>query len=284
MYLLRDGLQPFVRREFINHHHGRSPQELRRILNESVQDAKERFAEMDVADLLKVMERSWTPVFQRIFDRGERNTGRAERGLVLELQDVRNRSAHQRPFSDDDAYRALDSTYRLLLAVGAPEASEAQEMKKKALATLWDEQTERQISGPTEPPAEAETPPPQSTAVPTPESKSAQESPRRTSWNSVRRAALKQVAWVRGKVQLPSLAKSKRNRPGYTTEEGYVNRNQQENLGRVVPGRRNPDNRQSMHRMKCRKCSREYYRWAGDIFQSKCPYCGGGVASLDPSE
>ena len=141
MYRLRDGLTPFVGREFIKYHQGRSPQELRRILNEPVQDAKERFPEMDVADLLKVMERSWNQVFQRIFDRGERNTGRAERALVLELQEVRNRPAHQRPFSSDDAYRALDSTYRLLAAVSASkEADEVERMKMEVLRVLCGEQ------------------------------------------------------------------------------------------------------------------------------------------------
>ncbi len=37
-----------------------------------------------------------------------------------ELRDVRNKWAHQEPFSSDDAYRALDSAARLLTAVSAP--------------------------------------------------------------------------------------------------------------------------------------------------------------------
>ena len=35
--------------------------------------------------------------------------GRAERSLVQELRDSRNKWAHQEPFSSDDADRALDS-------------------------------------------------------------------------------------------------------------------------------------------------------------------------------
>lgn len=138
--LLKSGLAPFVSREFVKHYGGRSAQELRRILREPVQDAKGRFATMDAAGLLRVMERSWNEVFRRHFDHGERNTGQTERGLVLELQEVRIRSAHDESFSSVDAYRALDSTHRLLTAIPAPkEAGEVDSMKVGALRALCEE-------------------------------------------------------------------------------------------------------------------------------------------------
>ena len=52
--------------------------------------------------------------------------GQAERTLVSELGDVRNRWARQNPFSTGDTYRALDSAGRLLTAVSVPQADETE--------------------------------------------------------------------------------------------------------------------------------------------------------------
>ena len=71
---------------------------------------------------------------------------------------------------------------------------------------------------------------------------------------------------------------------GYTTVPGYENPNSQRNIGRVQPWRKSPITGHFMYRMKCLECNGEYNRWAGDISQCKCPYCGGGIAGLDPSE
>lgn len=47
---------------------------------------------------------------------------------------------HERSFSTDDAYRAIDSTHRLLTAVSAFEAAEAEEMKMERLRRRLKEQ------------------------------------------------------------------------------------------------------------------------------------------------
>ena len=60
--------------------------------------------------------------------------------LVNELRDVRNRWAHQEPFSGDDADRALDSAERLLTAVSAPQADEVRKVKMELRRTIFDEQ------------------------------------------------------------------------------------------------------------------------------------------------
>src|SRR3989337_2966337 len=67
----------------------------------------------DVAMLLSVMWNQWQIVFRKTL-------GQAERSLVSELRDVRNKWAHQQPFSSDDTYRALDSVVRLLNSRSAP--------------------------------------------------------------------------------------------------------------------------------------------------------------------
>jgi len=51
--------------------------------------------------------------------------GRIEFGYATELRDIRNKWAHMEPFNGDDTVRALDTTERLLTAVGAPEQAQA---------------------------------------------------------------------------------------------------------------------------------------------------------------
>ena len=71
---------------------------------------KRQVANWDAAALLKLMWESWNDVFRKTL-------GPAERSLLSELRDQRNKWAHQQTFSSDDAYRALDSAGRLLTAV-----------------------------------------------------------------------------------------------------------------------------------------------------------------------
>lgn len=64
-----------------------------------------------------------------------------------------------------------------------------------------------------------------------------------------------------------------------TIQVGYVNRNDQENLGhRGVPG---TDHGQLAYRMKCRACAHEYGANGTDIFQRKCPNCQQGRSGID---
>jgi hypothetical protein len=91
----------------------------------------------DTQALLAILWDHWNDVF--------RNTlGQAERSLVNELREVRNKWAHQEPFSTDDAYRALDSLVRLLKAVSAPEAEEVDTQKQELLRVRFEEQARRE--------------------------------------------------------------------------------------------------------------------------------------------
>jgi predicted AAA+ superfamily ATPase len=90
-------------------------------------------AQWDAAGLLKLMWETWNDVFGRTL-------GRAERSLVQELREWRNKWAHQEPFSSDDADRALDSVSRLLAAVSAPEADDVTRMKMELRRLVFDEQ------------------------------------------------------------------------------------------------------------------------------------------------
>ena len=88
---------------------------------------------MDTAALLRVMWESWNEVYRTTL-------GHAERSLVSELRDIRNRWAHQGSFSGDDTYRALDSAQRLLTAVSSPKADAIEKLKMELLRVRFDEQ------------------------------------------------------------------------------------------------------------------------------------------------
>jgi predicted AAA+ superfamily ATPase len=131
--LLKSGLAPFVERELASTYQDRAEAEAARLLGEDRLNAKRPVAEWDAAPLLKLMWEAWNEVFRKTL-------GPAERSLVGELRDQRNRWAHQKPFSGDDAYRALDSVGRLLAAVSAPESDEIEKMKMELLRLRFDEQ------------------------------------------------------------------------------------------------------------------------------------------------
>ncbi|TAK54308.1 MAG: ATP-binding protein [Gammaproteobacteria bacterium] len=133
MDLLRAGLAPFVEREFRSQHQEKAADAARRYFADDRTVGRKALAEWDVAPLLKLMWEAWNEVFSRTL-------GRAERSLVQELRDWRNKWAHQEPFSSDDADRALDSMTRLLSAVSAPQADEVNKMKLELRRLTFDEQ------------------------------------------------------------------------------------------------------------------------------------------------
>src|ERR1700730_3707246 len=133
MELLKNGLAPFVEREFKSVYQGQAHQQARAFLGEDRINSTKPIVGWDASGLLKVMWDSWNDVFRKTL-------GHAERSLVSELRDHRNKWAHQEPFSSDDAYRALDSAGRLLSAVSAPEADEIEKIKMELLRVRFDEQ------------------------------------------------------------------------------------------------------------------------------------------------
>ncbi|MFO0861274.1 MAG: hypothetical protein U0570_12020 [Phycisphaerales bacterium] len=62
-----------------------------------------------------------------------------------------------------------------------------------------------------------------------------------------------------------------------TTKLGFINLNQQINLGCLnIPG---TDHGQTLYHMKCIKCLHEYAANGSDIHLRKCPKCQGGQPS-----
>ena len=132
--LLKEGLAPFVERE-LRARYGKYwiTQATASWPNDVNWTGDDDQPHLDCAVLLRLMWDQWNEVF--------RNTlGHAERSLVSELREVRNKWAHQDRFSSDDAYRALDSASRLLTAVSAPQATDLDRIKMNLLRVRFEEQ------------------------------------------------------------------------------------------------------------------------------------------------
>jgi predicted AAA+ superfamily ATPase len=130
--LLRAGLYPYVDRTMRARkgaawaHEFNDRGQLRRLPDGTVN--------LDTPTLLKAMERYWGEVFSDALDR-------AHRSLVNELIDIRNKWAHDHPFSSADTLRALDSAKRLLEAVSAKgEAEEIGRTHYEVMRTLFEEE------------------------------------------------------------------------------------------------------------------------------------------------
>ena len=83
----------------------------------------------DQAALFNAMDRFWMDAFKAVL-------GRAERSLVNELVDVRNKLSHNETFTYDDAERALDSMRRLMEAISAGETAEQLSNLERELAGI----------------------------------------------------------------------------------------------------------------------------------------------------
>ena len=133
---LSSGLQPFVERELKSSYQDNWFAETRRTLSATQVDflGTADKPEWDIASLLATLWNQWNDVFKKVL-------GHTERSLVSELREVRNKWAHQRTFTTDDAYRALDSMERLVNAVSAPkEGEEIARHKAELLRLKFDEQ------------------------------------------------------------------------------------------------------------------------------------------------
>lgn len=87
----------------------------------------------DQSALFNAMDRFWMDAFKAVL-------GRAERSLVNELVDVRNKLSHNESFTYDDAERALDSMRRLMESISAGEVAEQlSKMRDTILRTKFTE-------------------------------------------------------------------------------------------------------------------------------------------------
>jgi predicted AAA+ superfamily ATPase len=93
----------------------------------------------DPAFLLRAMTEAWDSAFRQRLTKADRN-------LVFELRDTRNKWAHNEAFNADDTYRALDSVERLLMAVDAREAGEVGRSKTELRRLLHESETRKAVA------------------------------------------------------------------------------------------------------------------------------------------
>lgn len=135
--LLKEGLKTYVEREMRSEHGDAWEKKA----EESVPELRKRGKnedKWDVQALLSLINNNWNGTFGKTL-------GRFERSLVIELRDVRNNWAHQNPFVYDDAYRALDSIQRLLVAIGSEHSAEAEKHKREVQRLRYEEESKKEI-------------------------------------------------------------------------------------------------------------------------------------------
>ena len=129
---LNAGLQPFVERELKASYKDKWVEAARPSFPNWQQTGRPAALNWDTQALLSTMWELWNDCFKKIL-------GPSERSLVSELRDARNRWAHQKAFSTDDAYRVIDSVSRLMAAVNA-DIEAVEQMKAEILRVKFEEQ------------------------------------------------------------------------------------------------------------------------------------------------
>ncbi|MEX1027211.1 MAG: Swt1 family HEPN domain-containing protein [Candidatus Paceibacterota bacterium] len=121
--LFRNGISPFVERELKSHYGDDWKKQVAETLRFNPGE------DWDTWAYLAAMWETWNLVFRKTL-------GHAERSIVSELRDVRNKWAHEKTFSSDDTYRAMDSMERLLEAVSAGDIALAINQQKMEIMRL----------------------------------------------------------------------------------------------------------------------------------------------------
>lgn len=137
--LLRKGLLPYVEKEMKAEYQNYWEMEAAECFPDGHHSRNLSPEEWDVAALLAIMFKQWNKVFGKVL-------GHSERSWVSELMEIRKRAAHQNKnnvFDTDDAFRALDNVERILSAIAAPEAEEADNQKNELLRVRYEENTRK---------------------------------------------------------------------------------------------------------------------------------------------
>ena len=116
MELLPESLTPFVETRLSNTLKGHWQVQVVQKMHNLKADSNGEI-NWDNSSLLNVMNVYWMDAFAPVL-------GRAERAIVNELVEVRNKLAHDEKFTYDDSERALDSMRRLMEAISAGESAE----------------------------------------------------------------------------------------------------------------------------------------------------------------
>ena len=123
---LKDGLVPFVEREF----EAWSSEWAQRVTDSiRVATDKDGRVQWDVSALMVAMNDFWQAIFKNTL-------GHQERAYVSLIREVRNKWGHEKPFTSDEVLRALDQMQMLLQAVSAHEQAEEIGKQKQDLSRV----------------------------------------------------------------------------------------------------------------------------------------------------
>ncbi|HEX3050649.1 MAG TPA: DUF499 domain-containing protein [Aggregatilineaceae bacterium] len=148
MDLLKDGLGPFVLREFKMVYHKGYVTQIDEALHTAAYDLPVEVLNslnleaalleaIDTHGWLNLMWRKWGEVFKE-------KLGHAERSYVSELLEARNDWAHQKAFNNEEAYRVADTATLLLKAVTAGnQAIEVQEIARDLLRLRYESEAQK---------------------------------------------------------------------------------------------------------------------------------------------
>ena len=113
--LLSTGLDPFIENALSDRVPAGKDWALVLAAKDAGNGTSRAYDRTDVQNQLRVLTESLAPGWLPF----DNHLSRAEKSLASELREVRNQWAHQKPFSADDTYRALDTAERLLRATNA---------------------------------------------------------------------------------------------------------------------------------------------------------------------
>ena len=125
LYLLKLELDNFVPREFVGYHVDETLEVLNQILGQN-RDAQVPFKNMKTQDLLKVVQASWWPVFDKAL-------GGIDPGLVREVAMTHEAWVARGEFSGQSAFQSLSAIQRILAAMASPTARELETLKLECL-------------------------------------------------------------------------------------------------------------------------------------------------------
>lgn len=83
------------------------------------------------------VQKGWYPFSDQL--------SRPQQAFTSELREVRNAWAHNASFSDDDAYRSLDTAERLLVAIGAPKVADEVKTIRLGLRRLTADKDDKRV-------------------------------------------------------------------------------------------------------------------------------------------
>ncbi len=134
--LFVEGFRPFVIQQMDARHDGNGINKAQEYIQQRARPGSRVASgpdEWDTATLITIILSEWQYLFRL-------KLGKAERGMLGELEEIRNDWAHQQVSSTDDTLRALDTIGRLLKAVSAADQSaEVEKLQGELMRTRFAE-------------------------------------------------------------------------------------------------------------------------------------------------